>query len=87
MYAIFWSCGVVKEGTIRGVWYLMVDFEREDVEFCRKLDMTNFAENWTMSNFAANWTMSNFAANWTMSNFAANSHNNELPCCLFVPQI
>ena len=42
--------------------------------------MTNFAENWTMSNFAANWTESE-------SNFAANSHNNELLCCLIVPQI
>ena len=29
---------MVKEGTIWGVWYLMVDFEREDDEFCLKLD-------------------------------------------------
>ena len=29
---------MVKEGTIRGVWYLMVDVEREDDEFCQKLD-------------------------------------------------
>ena len=42
---------MVKEGTIWGVWYLMVDVKREDVnvvenwtddEFCRKLDIVEF---------------------------------------------